>query len=82
MNTLFEKYVFAELKRAESKFPELNLKISAQLSRRFWGTKKLRPDIWAEFTSDGKEKRMIMDTKWKSLISPKPSDDDLRQIYG
>lgn len=81
MNILFEKYVFAELKRAELKFPELNLKISAQRSRRFWGTKKLRPDIWVEFTSNGEEKRMVMDTKWKSLTSPKPSDEDLRQMY-
>ena len=81
MNTLFERYVFAELKRVESKFAQFNLKISAQLSRRFWGTKKLRPDIWVGFTSHGKEKVLIMDTKWKSLTNLNPSDDDLRQMY-
>ncbi len=81
MNTLFERYVFAELKRAEHKFTNMNLKVSAQLSRRFWGTKKLRPDIWVEYTDEDEVKRIIMDTKWKSLTSPKPSDDDLRQMY-
>lgn len=81
MNALFERYIFAELKRAESIYSDLNLHFSSQKSRPFWGNNRLRPDILAEFYSDGKDSKMILDTKWKTLSSLKPSVDDLRQMY-
>lgn len=81
MNTLFEKFIFAELKRAESQFQKLGLSVSAQLSRPFWGTKKLRPDILIELKSVDKNLKLILDTKWKVLTKPIPLDDDLRQMF-
>lgn len=81
MNLLFERYVFAEMKRAERYFSAYQLQISAQKRSKFWGRKTLRPDIVADFHLDGEFKRIILDTKWKSLKIAVPADDDLRQMY-
>lgn len=81
MNALFERYVFAEMKRAERHFKDFNLHLSAQNPRRFWGRRTIRPDIVADFQMDGESRRMVLDTKWKTLQSPQPADDDLRQMY-
>jgi len=81
MNALFERFVFAEMKRAERHFGDFQLQLSAQKSRKFWGGKKLRPDILAEFLVEGEPRRMILDTKWKTLQVPQPGNEDLRQMY-
>ena len=81
MNILFERFVFAEMRRAQRYFAEYDLNVSAQKSRLFWNGKTLRPDILAEFQKDGSTKRLILDTKWKTLDVPTPSDVDLKQMY-
>lgn len=81
MNMLFERYVFSEMKRAEKQFSDSQLHLSSQRSRRFWGRQSLRPDIIADFVVDGEKRRIVLDTKWKSLKAPEPADEDLRQMY-
>ena len=57
--------------------------VAAQRSKVFWrsgkgGGKMLRPDILLE--REG-ERPVILDTKWKLLTAPIPSDQDLKQIF-
>ena len=51
MNTLFERFVYAQLKREEARQSPLKVAFKAQLSRRFWTAegmqKAIRPDIIA-----------------------------------
>lgn len=81
MNALFEKFVFAEMRRAQHKFSSCGFQVTSQKSRIFWAGKSLRPDILAEYQVDGTQHRVILDTKWKVLDVPSPSDHDLRQMY-
>ncbi len=68
MNDLFERYVFAELSRAQRQFAEARLRVCGQRSQIFWhcnGMRKtIRPDIIAEFNAEGSARRLILDTKW------------------
>lgn len=71
MNTLFEEYVFRQIKK------EKGVKVGAQNSKQFWNTRTIRPDIVVEMAS----KKYILDTKWKVLTKATPSDADLKQMY-
>lgn len=73
MNQLFEQYIQQQLKKTLDK----TWWVQAQNSKRFWGNRNLRPDIW--LSHEGKN--YILDTKWKILKRPAPSDEDLRQMY-
>lgn len=73
MNQLFEHYIFQQLRQTLPK----PWKVQAQVSRRFWANRRLRPDIWLQYG----EQNYILDTKWKILKQPTPSDEDLRQMY-
>lgn len=73
MNQLFEHYIYQQLKKQLDD----TWSIKTQISRRFWANRNLRPDIWLTH----KENNYILDTKWKILKRPSPSDEDLRQIY-
>jgi 5-methylcytosine-specific restriction enzyme subunit McrC len=85
MNDLFERYVFAELHRAQRQFAESGLRVDRQRSQVFWGDagmrKTIRPDITAEFRAEGLARRLILDTKWKMPPDGRPSDADLKQMY-
>lgn len=85
MNDLFERYVFAELSRAQRKFADSHLRVHGQRSQSFWhgaGMRKtIRPDITAEFKADGSARKLILDTKWKMPLDARPSDADLKQMY-
>ena len=85
MNDLFERYVFAELNRAQGQFAESRLRVHGQRSQVFWHStgmrKTIRPDITAEFTTDGSARKLILDTKWKLPLDARPSDADLKQMY-
>ncbi len=81
MNVLFERLVFVEMRRAQRRFADYSLRVTAQNSRSFWNGKTLRPDILAEYIKDGTPTKIILDTKWKSLSTPSPSDADLKQMY-
>lgn len=75
MNSLWEKFVLASLKKNKS----LNTK--GQESKSFWQPeggykRKIRPDITIEKAG----LKYVIDTKWK-LVSTEPSMHDLRQMY-
>jgi 5-methylcytosine-specific restriction enzyme subunit McrC len=85
MNLLFERFVCAQLKRAEARQAMRRVAFKAQVSRRFWlaGSmeKSIRPDIIAEIGSGLDQERVVMDTKWKIPGDGKPSDADLQQMH-
>ena len=58
-----------------------DLKVSFQNSQRFWEKRTIRPDL--VITNTDSSESFIIDTKWKVLDhnNPKPSDDDLKQMY-
>jgi len=74
-NLLFEQYVFAEMKRAENVFQHINCGYLLNKCSKFLGCKTLRPDIVAKFQFDRESKRIILDTKWKSLKIAVPADE-------
>jgi 5-methylcytosine-specific restriction enzyme subunit McrC len=58
-----------------------NIQVIGQPNRKFWThnqkSRNLRPDILIQ--KEGKN--IILDTKWKVLKRPSPSDEDLRQMF-
>ena len=81
MNKLFERFIYVELRRAESHYASRGLRISGQVSKRFWSTKTIRPDIVATIHNDTGAAQVILDTKWKVPKDGQPADDDLKQMY-
>ena len=75
MNTLWEEYVLATLKK---KCRGTSTKVRGQSSKRFWGSSAIRPDIVIE-KEDGEV--IVVDTKWKRLSNKSASVEDLRQMY-
>lgn len=81
MNELWEKAIFARLRRETA--AKGGPSVSAQKSKVFWRSdtglsKKVRPDIVLEWEVGS---RTILDTKWKALYTPIPSDQDLKQVF-
>jgi 5-methylcytosine-specific restriction enzyme subunit McrC len=85
MNTLFERYVFAHLRRYEASHPARAIKFKPQAHKTFWTTeqmrKSIRPDIVAEIGFGPTRERMILDTKWKIPLNRRPADADLHQMH-
>jgi len=85
MNALFERFVYAQLKREEAKQKTHQVAFNAQVSRRFWATdssqKSIRPDIIARIGSGNDYEHVVMDTKWKIPGDGKPGDADLQQMH-
>ena len=80
MNQLWESWVLHQLR----KHCPPDLMVKGQSNKIFWRTanscKRLKPDI--AVCRKGEDKPMlIIDTKWKTPDSGRPSDEDLRQIY-
>jgi 5-methylcytosine-specific restriction enzyme subunit McrC len=75
MNTLWEEYVLATLKK---ECRGTSTKVNGQSSKRFWGSRTIRPDIVIE-KEDGE--LVVVDTKWKRLSNTSASVEDLRQMY-
>ncbi len=73
MNQLFERYIQQQLQH----YLDKEWLIRAQASKPFWAQRKLRPDLWLSHHG----KHYILDTKWKILKRPSPSDEDLRQMF-
>jgi 5-methylcytosine-specific restriction enzyme subunit McrC len=80
MNRLWEEFVYRRLKKEEINF---GISVMRQQSADFWkpefGSKSttIRPDI--VIIQGGKT--IILDTKWKVMIDPRPDDDDLKQMF-
>jgi len=85
MNSLFERYVYVQLKRSEAKQAFLRISFRAQVPRRFWSAdgmqKSIRPDIMAQIGTGPDHERVVMDTKWKIPNNGKPGDADLQQMH-
>ncbi|BAV94989.1 5-methylcytosine restriction system component-like protein [Ichthyobacterium seriolicida] len=59
------------------------IKVSFQNKQKFWENRTIRPDLIIVHQQGGKSETYVVDTKWKVLdaSNPKPSDDDLKQMY-
>jgi len=85
MNSLFECFIYSQLKQAEARQPFPRVTFKAQVSRRFWTAdrieKSIRPDIIAQMSTVDKHELIVMDTKWKIPGDGRPSDPDLHQMH-
>lgn len=84
MNSLWERYIAALLRRAAP--PELE--VHTQERHAFWapqhqGVRRVRPDIVVRVRSSSGAGRvlLVIDTKWKVPSAGIPSDDDLKQMF-
>jgi len=79
MNKLWEEYVYRMLLRTKRE----DVTISFQNKQKFWEGRTIRPDIVINKKYGETTESFIIDTKWKILDinNPKPSDDDLKQMY-
>ena len=79
MNKLWEEYIYRMLIRAKRD----DIQVSFQNKQKFWEGRTIRPDLVITKKQDGESDTYVIDTKWKVLYvkNPKPSDDDLKQMY-
>lgn len=80
MNTLWERYIAALLRRAAPDGTEVH----TQEQHIFWlpyrhGSRRVRPDI--VLRSPSGNALLVIDTKWKVPTNGLPSDDDLKQMF-
>ena len=75
MNRVWERYIFCELRWHAA---EKGVRVDRQVSASFWGGRSVRPDIVVYL---GNGKQVVIDTKWKVLDRPDPSDHDLYQMF-
>jgi 5-methylcytosine-specific restriction enzyme subunit McrC len=75
MNKLFENFIYRKLKKLEKSHSDIEVR--EQVRKKFWETRGIRPDIVINL----KGETIVLDTKWKILREPIPSDDDLKQIF-
>jgi 5-methylcytosine-specific restriction enzyme subunit McrC len=47
MNKLFERFILVQLRRAAPQFANRHLHVAGQISKQFWSSRKIRPDIVA-----------------------------------
>jgi 5-methylcytosine-specific restriction enzyme subunit McrC len=85
MNVLFERFVYVQLKRAETKQALRRISFKSQMSRRFWSAdgmqKSIRPDVVARISTGPDYEHVVLDTKWKIPGGGKPGDTDLQQMH-
>lgn len=74
MNLLFEQYVFQSLQKCSR---ALGFVVQAQPRQQFWQHKTIRPDLVLQTNNQ----QFVLDTKWKILDRPHPSDADLKQMF-
>ncbi|WP_415374224.1 McrC family protein [Patiriisocius sp. Uisw_017] len=80
MNKLWEEYVYRMLLRTKND----NITVSFQNKQVFWEGRTIRPDlVLIRNKNKDNAETFIIDTKWKVLdaTNPKPSDNDLKQMY-
>ena len=77
MNILYENYVYRKLKELEYDSSIPITKVREQKHIPFWETRGIRADIILESVAGN----FVIDTKWKILKKPSPSDADLKQIF-
>jgi 5-methylcytosine-specific restriction enzyme subunit McrC len=79
MNKLWEEYIYRMLLKANYE----GITVSFQNKQNFWESRTIRPDIVLLHNTEFGTNTYVVDTKWKILDTnnPKPSDDDLKQMY-
>ena len=79
MNKLWEEYIYRMLTKTKRD----DIAVSFQNKQKFWESRTVRPDLVITHTTGELKQTYIIDTKWKILdaANPKPSDDDLKQMY-
>jgi 5-methylcytosine-specific restriction enzyme subunit McrC len=79
MNKLWEEYIYRMLLKTNYK----GISVSFQNKQKFWESRTIRPDIVLLHDTEFGTNTYVIDTKWKVLDinNPKPSDDDLKQVY-
>lgn len=79
MNKLWEEYIYRMLLRNKRE----DITVSFQNKQNFWESRTIRPDLVITHIVDDQNETCIIDTKWKMLdkTNPKPSDNDLKQMY-
>lgn len=76
MNRLWEEFVYMTLRKHLSS----QFSVNAQVKKRFWESKVIKPDIVLRELAD-KKRVFILDTKWKQPDGMYPADGDLHQMY-
>lgn len=79
MNKLWESFIYASVRKHK-----LSTSISSQSSKYFWKQENhsrttIRPDI--VINKDDENNCVVLDTKWKNILTNNPSPEDLRQMY-
>lgn len=80
MNKLWEEYIYRMLLRSNRD----DISINFQNKQKFWKDRTIKPDIVITHKNNEQADNIyILDTKWKliDIKNPKPSDDDLKQMY-
>jgi len=77
MNLLYENYIYRKLQKFKNEKQTPITKIKEQNRLPFWESKGIKADIVVE----GNNKTIVIDTKWKVLNDPAPSDADLKQMF-
>ena len=75
MNQVWERYIFCELKRHAA---QKGIRVDRQVRASFWAGRSVRPDI-VVYLKD--ERHVVIDTKWKELQRPEPSQSDVAQMF-
>ncbi|MEM6842493.1 MAG: hypothetical protein AAF632_09735 [Bacteroidota bacterium] len=75
MSRVFERLVYFHLRKLSQGH---HFTVFYQPQRSFWQQKQLRPDFILQLPNN---QSIVIDTKWKILNAPEPSDEDLRQIF-
>lgn len=81
MNSLWERFVFASLKKYLKTDSE-TVQLRAQHSKYYWKQEEgnrtsIRPDIYLQVGG----KQFVLDAKWKNLDNYGPSSSDLHQMF-
>lgn len=80
MNQLWERFITKMMKRHLT----YRYQVKVQSNKVFWRSgvsqKKLKPDILL-IPKNESDKKIVVDTKWKTPSDLSPSDNDLRQIF-
>ena len=80
MNQLWERFITKMIRKDLSDIYQ----VKAQNKMAFWQSgnisRGLKPDILL-IPKDGSDKKIVIDTKWKTPKNRTPSDQDLRQIF-
>jgi 5-methylcytosine-specific restriction enzyme subunit McrC len=74
MNVLWEEYILKQLQKA---CHGIEIAVSGQESKSFWGNNSLKPDVVLRKGTQ----TFIIDTKWKRPKKSSASVSDLRQMY-